>query len=75
MNIDTLNAAIAEEFEIETSAITPEASIKETLELDSLSLLDLVAVVERVTGTKVKGTELNQIQSFGDLYAFLEQCS
>ena len=75
MIIDTLNAAIAEEFEIETSAITPEASIKETLELDSLSLLDLVAVVERVTGTKVKGTELNQIQSFGDLYAFLEQCS
>ena len=75
MNIDTLNAAIAEEFEIETSASTPEASIKETLELDSLSLLDLVAVVERVTGTKVKGTELNQIQSFGDLYAFLEQCS
>lgn len=75
MNIDTLNAAIAEEFEIETSAITPEASIKETLELDSLSLLDLVAVVEKVTGTKVKGTELNQIQSFGDLYAFLEQCS
>lgn len=75
MNIDTLNAAIAEEFEIETSVITPEASIKETLELDSLSLLDLVAVVERVTGTKVKGTELNQIQSFGDLYAFLEQCS
>lgn len=75
MNIDTLNAAIAEEFEIETSAITPEASIKETLELDSLSLLDLVAVVERVTGTKVKGTELNQIKSFGDLYAFLEQCS
>lgn len=75
MNIDTLNAAIAEEFEIETSAITPEASIKETLELDSLSLLDLVAVVEKVTGTKVKGTDLNQIQSFGDLYAFLEQCS
>ena len=71
MNIETLNAAIAEEFEIEVSAITPEASIKKTLELDSLSLLDLVAVVEKVTGTKVKGTDLNQIQSFGDLYTFL----
>lgn len=73
MNIESLNAAIAEEFEIEVSDITPEASIKETLELDSLSLLDLVAVVEKVTGIKVNGTDLNQIRSFGDLYAFLEQ--
>lgn len=74
MDIEALNAAIAEEFEIDVTAITPDANVKETLELDSLSLLDLVAVVERVTGTKMKGTELNQIQSFGDLYAFLEQC-
>ena len=71
MNIDTLNAAIAEEFEIETSAITPEASIKETLELDSLSLLDLVAVVERETGVKLNGTEAVKLLTFQALYDHL----
>lgn len=72
MNIDTLNAAIAEEFEIETSAITPEASIKETLELDSLSLLDLVAVVGKVTGIRAKGADVYHIATFGALYEYLE---
>jgi acyl carrier protein len=50
--------------------------MKETLELDSLSLLDLIAVVERETGIKLKGAEVSHLLTFGDLYSFLEQqCS
>ena len=41
-----INETLAEEFEVELSDITPEANIKETLELDSLSLVDMVALVE-----------------------------
>ena len=44
--IEKINAALAEEFEVDESVITPEAPIKETLELDSLSLVDLVALIE-----------------------------
>lgn len=72
MNIQELNNAIAQEFEIDASIITPETSIKETLELDSLSLLDLVAVVGKVTGLKVKGADVVHIVTFGGLYDFLE---
>ena len=75
MNKEKLINAIAEEFEIEVSAITPDANLKETLELDSLSLLDLVSVVSDVTGCKVKGTDVSHIATFGDLYAYIEQCS
>ena len=75
MNIEQLNAAIAEEFEIDVNDITPDASVKDTLELDSLSLLDLVSVVNDVTGCKVKGTDVSHIATFGDLYAYIEQCS
>ncbi len=72
MDIQKLNNAIAEEFEIDASVITPDASIKETLELDSLSLLDLVAVVGKVTGLKVKGADVVHIVTFGALYEYLE---
>ena len=72
MNIQELNNAIAQEFEIDASIITPDASIQETLELDSLSLLDLVAVVGKVTGLKVKGADVVHIVTFGGLYDFLE---
>lgn len=71
MNRDHLNLAIAEEFEIEVSDISPEAPIKETLDLDSLSLLDLVAVVERETGVKLSGTEAVKLLTFQALYDYL----
>ena len=72
MNKESLNLAIAEEFEIEVTDITPEAPIKETLDLDSLSLLDLVAVVERETGVKLSGTEAVKLLTFQALYDHLD---
>ena len=71
MNKENLNLAIAEEFEIEVTDITPDAPIKETLDLDSLSLLDLVAVVERETGVKLTGTEAVKLLTFQALYDYL----
>jgi len=71
MNKESLNLAIAEEFEVEVTDITPEAPIKETLDLDSLSLLDLVAVVERETGVKLNGTEAVKLLTFQALYDHL----
>jgi acyl carrier protein len=69
--IQRLNAAIAEEFEVEASSLERDASIMDTLELDSLSLVDLVAVIERETGVKLKGMEVKEIQTFGNLYDYI----
>ena len=41
--IDQINEVLADEFEVEVSDITPESNIKETLQLDSLSLVDIGA--------------------------------
>lgn len=70
--INTVIEKVAEEFEVEESVITPEADIRETLELDSLSLVDLVALIESTFGVKVKGEELKNIKTFGALYDYLE---
>lgn len=72
-DIQELNEAIAEEFELEVEVITPEAPVKETLSLDSLSMLDLITVVSDVTGLKLKGQDVVQIKTFGELYAFIEK--
>lgn len=69
--IDKINEVLAEEFEVEVSAITPDADIKETLELDSLSLVDMVALIESEFGVKIKGTEVSQVKTFGALYDFV----
>ena len=72
-DIQELNEAIAEEFEIKVEQITPEALVRETLSLDSLSMLDLITVVSDVTGLKLKGQDVVQIKTFGELYAFIEK--
>ena len=45
--------------------------IKDTLELDSLSLVDLVALIESNFGIKIQGSEVSKIQTFGALYDFV----
>ncbi len=62
---------LAEEFEVEQEVIEPEANIKETLDLDSLSLVDMVALIEETFGVKIKGTEITSIKTFGQLYDFV----
>ena len=65
--IEKINSALADEFEVEESVITPEAPIKETLELDSLSLVDLVALIESNFGIKIAGSEVSNIKTFASL--------
>ena len=66
--IQELNELLAEEFEVEVSTIQPNKSIKMTLTLDSLSLIDLVAVIENTYKVKISGQEISNIKVFTDLY-------
>ena len=69
--IGKINSALADEFEVEESVITPDAPIKETLELESLSLVDLVALIESNFGIKIEGTQVSSIKTFEALYDFV----
>ena len=70
--IAKVNSVLAEEFEVEESAITPEANVKNTLALDSLSLVDLVALIQYTYKIKIPAEDLPKIQTFKDLYVYIE---
>ena len=70
--INQVNALLANEFEVEETSFTPDANVKETLSLDSLSLVDLVALVEQNYKIKMTVTDLRGIQTFTNLYDFIE---
>lgn len=63
---------LAEEFEVKAEALLPDANVKETLNLDSLSLVDLVALMQQVYKVKIPVTELRNIQTFNNLYDYIE---
>lgn len=71
--ITRVNTVLAEEFEKEINDLTPDANIKATLELDSLSLVDMVALIEAEFKVKITGTEVSQVKTFAELYDFIEE--
>ncbi|MBO4752710.1 MAG: acyl carrier protein [Bacteroidales bacterium] len=69
--IKKMVSILASEFEVEEELITPEANIKETMHLDSLSLVDMVGLVEEEFGVEIKTADLPSIKTFADLYEYV----
>jgi acyl carrier protein len=68
---EKINAFMIEDFEVEPSAITPEAELKSTLDLDSLDYIDLVVAIEQNFGFKVKPEDFQQMHTIGDFYNYV----
>ena len=71
--IAKINDVLVDEFEVDLQVITPEANIKKALQLDSLSLVDLVALIGEHFNVNIKGTDVANLQTFGDLYDFVHE--
>jgi acyl carrier protein len=71
--IEKATTVLAEEFEVETSEITPEASLKETLDLDSLDLVDVVVLIEQNFGVTLTGPDFIGVVTFQDFYDLLNK--
>ena len=69
--IEKINGFLVEEFEVEAEKITPEANLRETLELDSLDYIDLVVVIEGNFGFKVKPEDFASIVTFQNFYDYV----
>jgi acyl carrier protein len=69
--IQIINDFIREEFEVDSSRITPSADLKSTLDLDSLDYIDLVVVMEKNLHIKVDPADLADIHSIQDLYDYV----
>ena len=70
--IKKVNALLSEEFEVESSLFTSDANVRDTLSLDSLSLVDLVAIIQQTYKIKIPVAELRAIHTFSDLYDYIE---
>ena len=70
--ISKVNSLLAEEFEIEDSNFAPDAIMKESLNLDSINLVDLIALVQFNFKITIPVNDLHQLQTFSDLYDYIE---
>ena len=70
--IEKVNRVMAEEFEIDAALISPEASLKDTLGLDSLDLVDVVVLIDQNFGVTLKGPDFVGVKTFADFYRLLD---
>lgn len=65
------NDALADEFEKEIETFSPDANLQETLEIDSLDLVDLVVLIEKELGIKTAKDDFANVKTFDDFYDLL----
>lgn len=60
-----------EELEIEEESIAPEALLKEDMGIDSLDYVDIVVIVERTFGFKIKPEEMTNVKTFSQFCEYI----
>lgn len=68
--IGEINGFLVEEFEIEDQLIKPEASWKE-IGIDSLDYVDIVVIIEKSYGFRLKGEDMATIKTLGQFYDYI----
>ncbi len=66
--IARINEVLADEFETDIDTITPDAPLMQTLELDSLDLVDVVVLIESNFGVTLVGPDFVGVKTFEDFY-------
>jgi len=63
---------LIEDLEVDEEKIVPEARLKEDVGIDSLDLVDIVVIVEKNFGFKIKPEEMAGVVTLNDFYNYIE---
>ena len=70
--VDIINGFLVEEFEIEDDLIQPGATWSD-LGIDSLDFVDIVVIIEKEFGFKLKGEDMINVRTLGQFHEFIYQ--
>lgn len=68
---EKVNAFLIEELEIDEEKLKPEARLKEDLGIDSLDFVDIVVIVEKLFGFKIKPEEMKSVKALAQFYDYV----
>ena len=67
-----VNNFLAEDMEIEAYLIKDEARLQENLGLDSLDFVDIVVIIEKTFGFKIKPEDMANVLTVKDFYDYID---
>ena len=69
---EKVREVLIEDLEVEESAIRPDALLKDDLGIDSLDFVDIVVIVERKFGFKIKPEEMAGVTTLTQFCDYIE---
>ncbi|MBQ7526419.1 MAG: acyl carrier protein [Bacteroidaceae bacterium] len=63
---------LIEDLEIDEEKIYPEAKLKEDMGIDSLDFVDIVVIVDKTFGFKLKAEEMAGVDTFAKFCDYIE---
>lgn len=64
---------LMEDLEVDEEKIVPEARLREDIGIDSLDLVDIVVLVDRTFGFKIKTEEMVNVTTLKQFCDYIEQ--
>ncbi|MBR6964443.1 MAG: acyl carrier protein [Prevotella sp.] len=69
---EKVRAFLIDDLEIDEEKINDEATLKDDLGIDSLDFVDIVVIVERNFGFKIKPEEMTVVKTLHQFYDYIE---
>ena len=63
---------MVEDLEIDEDLLTPEAHLKDDLGIDSLDYVDIVVIVDKIFGFKIRPEEMSGVKTLGQFCDYIE---
>ena len=63
---------LIEDLEVDEEKIVPEARLKDDVGIDSLDFVDIVVIIEKNFGFKIKPEEMAGVVTLNDFYNYIE---
>ncbi|MCF0168470.1 MAG: acyl carrier protein [Bacteroidales bacterium] len=70
---ENVKSFMIEDLEIDEEKIFADARLKEDMGVDSLDYVDIVVIVDRIFGFKIKPEEMTDVKTFGQFCDYIEE--
>ncbi len=69
---DKVRYFLIEDLEVDEDKIVPESRLREDVGIDSLDFVDIVVIVEKTFGFKIKPEEMGSVVTLADFYDYID---
>lgn len=70
---EKVKAFMIDDLEIDEDKVFPDALLKEDMGIDSLDYVDIVVIVDKVFGFKIKPEEMSGVKTLSDFCDYIEK--